>query len=255
MPYDLVLKVKGSLVIIQNWFVVTIISICFKRSHKDDALVRIGSTYGGWWVPEWILMDSSRARSAVSVGLGFDVSFDERLLEAGFYVLGMDPLLDSIRSTNHDLAKYGNRDTINAGLWVHSGQAIFYRPKIDSHDSWSIVNSQQTSVSDAESFPTLNMKEIQKKYPKVDANDYLILKMDIEGAELDILEGLCEQSFKCNLLAVEIDSLSLISFLSIFKRIKTVIRTLSLCSQLKSLDYRLAKTEGYNFHWSGNLSK
>jgi hypothetical protein len=66
----------------------------FKR--EDFKLLRLGTEYGGWWIPLSALEDD-RSKVLVSVGLGYDVSFDSELIERGFRVIGLDQQVESIK--------------------------------------------------------------------------------------------------------------------------------------------------------------
>jgi len=55
-------------------------------AHED--LVRLGSRYGGWWVPKSVLTPAAVAYCA---GAGEDITFDLALLEHGLRVTTFDP--------------------------------------------------------------------------------------------------------------------------------------------------------------------
>jgi hypothetical protein len=103
-------------------------------------LERLGSDYGGWWVPKSSILPSNK-KILVSAGLGFDVSFDKLMLEDGYFVIGLDPLARSYLYASEELKGYGNKLLINKGVSTFDGRQKFYAPKIPSHDSWS-MNSQ-----------------------------------------------------------------------------------------------------------------
>jgi hypothetical protein len=89
--------------------------------RQSNTFVRLGSDYGGWWIPKDVLDDKSKNRLMISVGLGFDVTFDQALLDSGFEVIGLDPLKDSINYANHELRIYPKFTSINMGLWTKTG--------------------------------------------------------------------------------------------------------------------------------------
>ena len=89
-------KVRHFLVKIQNLVVLKIVTFGFMSVNDYAPLIRLGSNYGGWWIPKSILEDNSKSRVLISAGLGFDVTFDKALLDAGFEVIGLDPLEESV---------------------------------------------------------------------------------------------------------------------------------------------------------------
>ena len=82
---------KHSFVAIQNILVAQIVSFSFFKKDSLD-LIRLGTSYGGWFLPENILRAADKKRVLVSGGLGHDVSFDKILLKNGFEIIGLDPL-------------------------------------------------------------------------------------------------------------------------------------------------------------------
>ena len=83
--------VKHVLVWLQNKLMFQLVLYKNRRGLGSVSLVRLGSAYGGWWVPVET-EKGFRAKALVSAGLGFDTSFDELMLERGWSVLGIDPV-------------------------------------------------------------------------------------------------------------------------------------------------------------------
>jgi FkbM family methyltransferase len=244
-----IINVKKILVKLQNFLVLTVLKIIFLDSDLSKQLSKIGSDYGGWWISNSILKEKMQSRVALSAGLGFDVSFDKGLLDAGFVVIGIDPLEKSIHYARGVLKEYSTSILINAGLWNESGKVNFYAPKNKLHDSWSAKNIQNTPISQAKQFSVISLQEVIKQNPIINSSDYFMIKMDIEGAEIELLHEVCNQNIKCDLLAAELDCLSLIKFIDLYSRLKTLIKVVNLCTRLKNQGYKLAKIDGFNFHW------
>jgi hypothetical protein len=75
--------------------------------------------------------------------------------------------------------------------------------------------------------------------------------MDIEGAELDLFCNSMEQICRFDYLAVEMDFLSLIPFLSIFTRMKRIYLARIILAELENVgNWHLVHTENFNFFWS-----
>lgn len=220
------------------------------KIDQVDSLVRIGTDYGGWWIPAHNLSNNNGQRVLVSVGLGHDVTFDKGLLQNGFKLIGLDPLIECIKYAQAELADFREVNLINKGLWVETGKKVFFSPKVKEHDSFSITNSHKTDIGDSKVFEVLDISELFSNYPELmDKDTFVYFKMDIEGAELAILDKISKSDFQIDFLAAEIDTLSLISFLDLRKRIIRIIKFRSVLKQLNQLGYRLVHKENYNFFW------
>ena len=138
---------------------------------------------------------------------------------------------------------------MNKGLSNSKGQKIFYAPKLKEHDSWSVNNMHGTDSSLAQTFEVVGLKDLEEILPILNQSKFRILKMDIEGGEIPVLEQLIESELKYDFLAVELDFLSLIPFLSIIKRVKHLLMVYKLMIKLENKGYFLCKTENFNFFW------
>ncbi len=214
----------------------------FKR--KDFKLQRLGTEYGGWWIPLSALEDD-RSKVLVSVGLGYDVSFDSELIERGFRVIGLDQQVECVSyAENAITSKYAT--FICRGLGVESGQVRFFAPRNPLHDSWSITNAQNTNIEQSRIFEVLSFAELCKEYPEIVNSNFSMLKMDIEGAELPILNAIYSD-LEFDFIGVEMDCLILIPFLSFTQRFRKIAQVRNLISKLKSHGYALIHLDNFNF--------
>jgi FkbM family methyltransferase len=241
------------LVKIQNMLVLRIVTSGFKSSKEISTLVRLGSEYGGWWIPKSILEKDSIKRILISAGLGFDVTFDEALLKSGFEVIGLDPLQESITFANKYLSNYSNFKALNMGLWTSTGIEKFFPPKNIFHDSWSITNIQNTPNYESNEVSTISMMDLIIQYPQIKEAAFVILKMDVEGSELEILKDFKIISCSVNYLAVEFDFLSLIPFRSLKKRIKLIFTARKILRNIRAEGFQLIKNENYNLFWISTI--
>ena len=230
-------------------------------SLQGENLVRLGSSYGGWWVPELSDEKFPAGSFLVSAGLGGDVSFDKEMLSRGYICIGLDPLSEAISYSKSELAEFSNFFALNCGLSDVSGEKIFYAPQISEHDSWSVNNMHKTDFSLSQSFSVVTISDLERMFPELENAPYRILKMDIEGGEVDVLTSITEggeipvlkqilhSKIKFDYLAIEVDYLSLISFLSIKTRIRHFLTVWKLMVGLEEQGYSLCKTENFNFCW------
>jgi hypothetical protein len=238
-----------ALVKIQNTFVIKFVVFGFRVHKHDESLIRLGSDYGGWWIQKDVLENKSISRSLISAGLGFDVTFDEELLHAGFEVIGLDPLEESVLYANHKLERFSKFTAINMGLWKDTGSKEFFPPKNKSHDSWSAINLQGAARMDFKEFDVISIKDLFDKFPQLESSLYCAIKMDVEGSEIELIHSIVHFNKKLDLLAIEMDFLSLIPFLSVWKRISMILVARKLLKDLDQRGYKLIMNENFNFIW------
>jgi FkbM family methyltransferase len=163
---------------------------------RDD-LIRLGSGYGGWWIPA----GSVDANSVVySAGVGEDVTFDLALIDRfGCHVWAMDPTPRSIEFAKE--VENARFHFLPYGIWSEDGEQRFYAPANPDHVSHSIVNLQgsQTFFSArCRSLPSL-LREL--RHDRID-----LLKMDIEGAEGPVLDDMIRNGPAPRVLCVEFEA-------------------------------------------------
>lgn len=217
--------------------------------NEHAPLIRLGSNYGGWWIPKDVFEDKDLTRSLISAGLGFDVTFDKELLDAGFEVIGLDPLEESVIYANNELQQYPKFTGINVGLWKETGIERFYPPKNSSHDSWSATNVQNAVETNFVEFSVISIHDLFSRFPQLESTEYCAIKMDIEGSEIELIPKVIEFRKRFDLLAIEMDFLSLIPFLSLWTRICMICCARKMLKDLKQKNYKLVMNENFNFIW------
>ena len=241
-------KVKHWLVAIQNIIVAKIVSFSYLKNVSLD-LTRLGTDYGGWFIPENILHAIDKKRVLVSGGLGHDVSFDKILLENGFEIIGLDPLSECCDFARKELGDSKSVFIIEKGLWTNSGNIDFFPPKNKTHDSWSITNSQSALPQEAITFKVISLTDLIKEYPSIGNSDFSMLKLDIEGAESEIMKKLFTSDYKFDFVGIEMDFLSLIPFLAIKRRLRAIINARQNMKIFQSAGYIFVLKENFNFFW------
>jgi FkbM family methyltransferase len=190
--------------------------------------IRLGSPYGGWHVPAGGIRSDAVVYSA---GLGEDASFDLELIRRyGCRVWVFDPTPRAVayaRTVDEERFSF-----LPVGLWSSDGPQVFFPPKNPVHVSHSITNSQKARSPGFEaicrSLPSL-MRELGHSH--ID-----LLKLDIEGAEYQVLDPIARAEITPSILAVEFHPASL----------SQVRRTFRLVRRLKSLGYSVLAREGQN---------
>lgn len=209
--------------------------IAFRRFGAPvDSLERLGSDYGGWFVPTHDLGPNSIVYSA---GIGQDISFDKALIaRCGCRVYGIDPTPASVEF----VAQQFKQKVLSpkfwfepVGLWDAETQLQFYAPKTRGWTgSYSALNLQGTSEQECISVPVKRLSTVMREngHTRID-----LLKMDIEGAEYRVIDEILERKIPIRWLCIEFDQP--VPFW-------TTNRTLQ---RLKEAGYQLCKVDRWNF--------
>ncbi len=226
-------------------------------------IIYLGTEYGGW---NFVADDYLNGSTIISAGLGEDASFDiEFASKYNSKVIIVDPtpraiihynkIINSIgnaSNTNYlqkgeqpisayDLSKItkNNLLLVDKALWNKDEKLKFYEPCDPEHVSHSIVNYQD-HFKEGESFIEVNAITIESLLNelKLDKEEISLIKLDIEGAEIEFLVDCLNKGFKPRQILVEFDELTVPSKVG-FNRV-TKINEL-----LIENNYKLIKTNGY----------
>lgn len=187
-----------------------------------NALIRLGTTYGGWIIP--VESDLNEDSLCYLVGAGEDISFDCALVQRfGCRVRIIDPTPRAIEhfqelgnavkancrfpvnnSTTdfYDITyeQFGRLSFLPVGLASRDVELKFFLPKNPVHVSCSTVNLQQTEdYFTAQCHRLATIMEVQGD-SKVD-----LLKIDIEGAEYMVIQDIVSSGLLPGILLVEFD--------------------------------------------------
>lgn len=217
---------------------------------------KVGTGYGGWFVPTSLLSDRSLC---YGVGAGEDISFEIELINRyGCEVHCFDP---TPRAQRH--VKLLHRNTINGvqtsinnagnlyykvdpgclarlhfhalGLWSQDGPMRFYAPENPAHVSHSIVNLQRTI-----DYFEADCRTLETVMQTLDHTELSLLKLDVEGAEYEILASILSGHVRPVVLCVEFDEgyhPMDDDYLS---------RILNMVQHVKAQGYRLTCVDGWN---------
>lgn len=154
--------------------------------------VRLGSRYGGWWVdaralgPEPLLVDC---------GLGTDISFPSAFLARfGGHVIGVDPNPKSVAYC--EARKPPGMEILPRAFWRESGQRLTFHlprppealPKGADGVSGSLLASHAYAGGETIEVLTVCLRELLDHAGRLECD---VLKLDIEGAEYEVIEALC----------------------------------------------------------------
>lgn len=144
-----------------------------------------GSEACGWHI---VRNSLNKESVVVDIGLGEDISFSQSLIEKyGLIVHGFDPTPRAINYIKN--LKQVNFILYEQGIGIKSGMTRFYLPRNEKHVSGSIIQEQHLGLKEVQ-VPLVTLADIFKiiNCRKID-----LLKMDIEGAEYELIAS---QQFK-----------------------------------------------------------
>lgn len=214
---------------------------------EEYNLKRLGTKYGGWEIP----VNKIRKDSVCyCVGAGEDISFDvELVVNFGCNVFIVDP---TPRAKDHfeylrNCVLMGTKAVINPpakrkvkdlypiltkdqlsklqfypyGIWSKSVIKKFYVPKKPSYVSHSIINIQHT-----EKYFEAKCVTVKEMMQQLGHDRLEILKLDIEGAEYDVINSILHDNIRIKILCVEFHRLPGVQDSYFLDRLEECIRKL-----------------------------
>lgn len=145
-----------------------------------------GSLYGGFYVHPIVIQSEA---IVISIGIGKDISFDRSLLKNhAVRVYAYDPTPKSIEWLQQLTNLPNNFTYFDFGITAQQdGKMTFYLPKDKRAVSASLELSE---VMDQDDTVEVEMKTFESLLKTIPGKHISILKMDIEGAEYEVIESL-----------------------------------------------------------------
>jgi len=166
---------------------------------KPDRIVakeRFGSKYGGW---DLVCYGIDADSIVYSFGIGEDATFDTALIKKfNLVVHAFDPTPRSISW----IKSQGFSDHFvlhELGLAAVDGEVLFNPPDNPEHISHTLLERPSTRAK-AISVPVKRLSTIMRdlKHDRLD-----VLKMDIEGAEYDVIEDIYSSNIRPHQILIE----------------------------------------------------
>lgn len=186
---DLVFKVrmKTQIFLLEGWL----------RPLRPPQMIRLGTFYGGWWIPEV----APERGAAICVGAGTDVSFDVELQRLGYRVHTADPTPSAIEYVQRE---YPDLSFLPVGLWNEETELEFEQDSTWS-ESWmagSVRTSAEVGRGQVARFPVTTVRGLMERTGE---DRVAVLKMDIEGAEHDVIAQMLADGVRPECLCIEFD--------------------------------------------------
>lgn len=199
-----------------------------QQTKASDRLVRLGSELGGWWAPEELV---SAGTVAYCGGAGEDITFDRELLSGGCEVRTFDPTPLAIAHVEGLEINDERFRFVPVGWWHERDELQFFEARDTANPvNLSALNLQRTTASIPAPVDRLSNLMREQGDERVD-----LVKIDIEGAEYAVLDSMIEDRILPTALLVEFDQPA------------PPRKTLSYVRRLRTLGYRLAKIDFYNY--------
>lgn len=202
------------------------------KNVQAPGLICLGTEdYGGW---TFIDTADLRECTIISAGLGEDASFDvEFAKKYDAKVIIVDPTPRSISHYNQIVSNLGSskqKDYNDSGiedisaydlenikrenlilepyaLWNEVAELKFFLPEDHSHISHSIINYQNDYRDDSD-YIIVKSTTISDLIRKHNIEHLSLLKLDIEGAELEVLDQILDSGIFPDQLLIEYDDLN-----------------------------------------------
>jgi FkbM family methyltransferase len=165
--------------------------------RRTVELVRLGSEYGGWWVPIALVRDGAVVYLA---GAGEDITLDLALYDRGCYVRTMDPTPRAIEHARAHAPDNGRFRFLPLGLWHEDTTLRFYAPADARHVSHSVVNLQRTS-----DYFEARVTTLRSAMTMIGDRGVDLLKLDIEGAEHSVIRDVLRHGPLPTAICLEFD--------------------------------------------------
>lgn len=224
-------------------------------------LRHLGSSYGGWVI---VHTESVRGSVLLSAGAGEDISFDVEMASAyDMKAVLVDPTPRAVAHVKEVSARAGQRRTqgyslggeqpvqsyelsrlsdssiqlVEAALWVDDGGVDLLPPLDQSRVSHSIFQKKNSDVSSSINVDSISPGSLADF---ISAKDVYVAKLDIEGAEVDVIPGLLEAFPHLQQFLIEFD----VEKTAREDSGEALARSLNA---LKSRGFRLAHKSGRNY--------
>jgi len=222
--------------------------------------VHLGSENGGWFIPKNLLQGSDVPKTIYGVGAGEDISFDVVLaMDKNFSIFCFDPTPRAIQhfnllttNTKQNIPtpinksktdfyqitpeQLGRLHFLELGVWSENCELKFYEPQNPEHVSHSAVNLQKTDKFFIAKCKTISSIMKQLGHATID-----LLKIDIEGAEYEVIRSIVQEKTFPSIFCVEFDEMHSPKDLGFADRI---LNTIEL---LKKSGYQLTHKDRCNF--------
>lgn len=200
------------------------------RVKHAEPMEFLGNNYSGYWFPK-DLIDS---RGTIwGVGLGHDSSFELELLRQGYRFVGFEPELSCFISSKE---QFSLTDAVieNYGLWDKTGKFHYTGANISIVNIFNLNQKSEESPEIRSLWDETKLKNIEgQARPR-------ILKLNIEGAEREILLKFLDEPLDFEVIIFQAEFLFHLGFKRINKKISAYRDLIRILRGLQSNGWRVA---------------
>lgn len=168
-----------------------------KITHQSSLQFYGNKDYGGWAIPQNLLNEKS---IIVDIGLGMDISFSEELIRKhNCIVHGFDPTPKSIAYIENKAIPAFKLH--KSGVGGSNRTTSFHLPNNQEHVSGSIIKSNHVGINNI----NVNLIDIDGVLKEIISDKIDLLKIDIEGAEYELINSAAFQrnASKIQIICIE----------------------------------------------------
>jgi len=220
---------KSKLFEFQNQFFRKMLTSEFLE-NKNKELVYLGNSYSGYWIPKNLVDESG---TIWGVGLGRDSSFEFQLLQKGYDFIGFEPEKDCFHQS---LKQFKGTSAVieNYGLWDKSGSFAYTGENI------SIVNIFDLPVASKELLGIRSLWSVADEKGLKNIKKPRILKLNIEGAEREILKRLIIEPLEFEVIIFQAEFLFHLGFKRLKKKINAYRELREILTGFQNLNWNIA---------------
>ena len=219
----------------QKFFSLIFLIVSLIWFRKKDFKV-YGKDHGKYFLPK--LKNRKFDKWIISAGVGDNISFDLEMLNLGYKIIFIDPTPLAIEyfKNNFDHEFYKKKSIFyKKGLWkTKTSLKFFYSDKNVISNTISNYNQSNKSID----IETITIGDIMLEN-KIDS--VFLIKLDIEGAELEIVDYIFQKKIKPHYLLIEFD------FLKQQNLFRVIISLFNLLKKLKKLNFKIIYIDNLNF--------
>ena len=161
-------------------------------------LITLGDKLASWTIPSRYLDKNSKI---ICVGAGENISFEMEIVKLyNSKVHLFDPTPKSKAYVMKIISKIDLLNFYEIGISDFDGNQNFYSPKNKEHVSYSLVNIQNT-----DDFIEVKVNSLLTIMKSLDFQEIDLLKLDIEGAEYQVIDYILENKIEIKIFCVEFD--------------------------------------------------
>jgi FkbM family methyltransferase len=157
--------------------------------------VRLGTRYGGWWVDRHAVRGTP---VLIDCGLGRDISFPEAFLSRfGGTVVGIDPNPQSLAYCRERCPR--DMQIRDRAFWTRAGETLTFHLPRPLHQLPMGADGVSGSLDHSHDYVTggeslsVTTTSLDEVLASVGQGECDVLKLDIEGAEYEVLAALCSE--------------------------------------------------------------